>query len=144
MSHLSIVWYLLVTVLLLGGLLIDLLRTVIRQMTFLSTMETFGGSIRSTSLHWSVVRGILTLILVPILLWRAVIVVLQLIRRTLQELITWRKLTTIPLVRWIPLLIALLKINALASLVSRYLSLKPLPFGIHLLVLVIHHNNVIH
>jgi hypothetical protein len=83
MSHLFVVWYLLVTVLLLGGLLIDLLKTVIRQVTFFSTTETLGGSIRSTSFHWSVVRGTLTLILVPILLRRAVIAVLRLIRRTL-------------------------------------------------------------
>jgi hypothetical protein len=32
----------------------------------------------------------------------------------------------------------LLKTSALASVASRYLSLKPLPFGIHLLALVIH------
>jgi hypothetical protein len=50
----------------------------------------------------------------------------------------------IPLARRIPLLIALLKTSALASVVSRYLSLKPLPFGIHLLALVIHHNRAIH
>jgi primosomal replication protein N len=38
----------------------------------------------------------------------------------------------------------LLKTSALASVVSRYLSLKRLPFGIHLLALVIHHNSTIH
>jgi hypothetical protein len=38
----------------------------------------------------------------------------------------------------------LLKTSALASVASRYLSLKPLPFGIHLLALVIHYNSVIH
>jgi hypothetical protein len=41
-------------------------------------------------------------------------------------------------------LIALLETSALVSVASRNLSLKPLPFGIHLLALVIHHNSAIH
>jgi hypothetical protein len=32
----------------------------------------------------------------------------------------------------------------LASVASIYLSLKPLPFSIHLLALVVHHNSAIH
>jgi ABC-type amino acid transport system permease subunit len=124
------------------------LRTVIRHVTFFSTMETLSRSIRDTSLHWGVVGGTLALILVPILLLGMLTAILRLVRRTLQKLITWRKLTTVSLVRRIPLLItlliALLETSALASVASRYLSLKPLPFGIHLLALVVHHNSAIH
>jgi ABC-type amino acid transport system permease subunit len=129
-------------------LLIGLLRTVIRHMSFLTTMETPSRSIRGTSLHWSVVGGALVLILVPILLLRTLTTILPLAWRTLQKLITWRKLATVPLVRRIPLLItlllALLETSALASVASRHLSLKPHPFGIHLLALVVHHNSAIH
>jgi hypothetical protein len=38
----------------------------------------------------------------------------------------------------------LLKTSALASVVSIYLSLNSLPFSIHLLALIIHHNSAIH
>jgi hypothetical protein len=74
------------------------------------------------------------------------LIALLLILLTLLELITLRVLTTVPLTRWplVPLLIALLKANALTSISSRGLSLKPLPFSIHLLALTVNHNSVIH
>jgi hypothetical protein len=74
------------------------------------------------------------------------LIALLLILLTLLELITLRVLTMVPLTQWpmVPLLIALLKASALTSITSKGLSLKPLPFSIHLLVLIVNHNSVIH
>jgi hypothetical protein len=135
---------LLMTTLPLGRLLVGLLRAIVRQVTLFTTSETLVGGIRNTSLHGSVVGRALTLRLIPILLVRALVDILWLVRGTLQDLIVCRELSTIPLTRWVPLLITLLETSMLMSVASRCLSLKPFSLGIHLLVLVIHHNSAIH
>jgi hypothetical protein len=102
------------------------------------------GGARHTGLHRSVVGGALALSLTSILQLEALIAILWLERGTLRKLITWRELTTISLIRWISLLVALLEASALTSVASRSLSLEPLPFSIHLLALIVNHNSVIH
>jgi hypothetical protein len=72
------------------------------------------------------------------------VAILRLKRGMLWKLITGRELTMIPLTRWIPLLITLLETSTLMCVAIRGLSMKPLPFGIHLLALVVHHNCAIH
>jgi hypothetical protein len=72
------------------------------------------------------------------------VAILRLEWGTLQKLIAERDLTTIPLTRWMPLLITLLETSTLMSVATGGLSLKPFPLGIHLLVLVIHHNSTVH
>jgi hypothetical protein len=61
-----------------------------------------------------------------------------------RKLIAERDLTTIPLARWMPLLITLLETSTLTSVATGGLSLKPFSLGIHLLVLVIHHYSAVH
>jgi hypothetical protein len=82
--------------------------------------------------------------LIPTLLQRAWIVILQLEWGTLRELIAKRDLTTIPLTRRRPLLITLLETSMQMSVTTGGLSLKPFPLGIHLLALVIHHDSAVH
>jgi hypothetical protein len=143
--HLSSVKHrLLMTALPLGGLLVRLLRAIVRQMTLFTTSKTPVGGIRNTSLHGSVVGRALTLGLIPILLLRALVDILWLVRGTLRELIACQKLSMIPLTRWIPLLITLLETSTLTSVATRGMSLKPFPLVIHLLALVVHHNCAIH
>jgi hypothetical protein len=113
-------------------------------MTLFTTSETPVGGIKNTSLHESVVGRALTLRLIPILLLRALVDILWLVLGTLRELIACRKLSMIPLTRWIPLLITLLETSTLTSVATRGLSLKHFPLGIHLLALVVHHNCAIH
>jgi hypothetical protein len=74
------------------------------------------------------------------------LIALLLILLTLLEMITLRVLTMVPLTQrpLVPLLIALLKASVLTSIASRGLSLKPLPFSIHLLALTVNHNSAIH
>ena len=52
----------------------------------------------------------------------------------------------IPLIRWslVPLLEALLRIGTWMSIASRGQSLKPTLLGLHLFVLIINNNGVIH
>jgi hypothetical protein len=109
-----------------------------------STAIACVGGARCTSLHRSVVGGALALSLTSILLSGALIAIMRLEWRTLRKLIMWRELTTIPLIRWISLLVALLKSSALMSVASRGLSLEPLPFSIHIFALVVNHNRAIH
>jgi hypothetical protein len=135
---------LLMTALPLGVLLVGLLRAIVRQMALFTTPKTPVGSVRNTSLHGSVVGRALTLRLILILLLRALVDILWLVRGTLRDLIACRKLSTIPLTRWIHLLITLLETSTLTSVTDRGLSLKPFPLGFYLLTLVIHHNSVIH
>jgi hypothetical protein len=132
------------TALPLGGLLVRLLRAIVRQMTLFTTSKTPVGGIRNTSLHGSVVGRAQTLRLIPTLLLRALVDILWLIWGTLRKLIACQKLSTIPLTRWIPLLITLLETSSWMSVATRGLSLKSLPLGIHLLALVVHHNCAIH
>jgi hypothetical protein len=109
-----------------------------------STAIACVGGARHTVLHRSVVGGALVLSLASILLLWALVAILRLKRGTLQKLIAGRELTTIPLTRWIPLLITLLETSTLTSVATRGLSLKPFPLGIHLLAPVVHHNCAIH
>jgi hypothetical protein len=135
---------LLVTTLPLGSLLVGLLRAIVRQVTFFPTSKTSVRGIGSTSLHGSIIGRTLTLRLIPTLLQRALVAILRLEWGTLRELIAERDLTTIPLTRGRPLLITLLETSTRTSVTTRSLSLKPFPLGIHLLVLVIHHNSAVY
>jgi hypothetical protein len=135
---------LLMTALPLGGLLVGLLKAIVRQMTLFTTSKTPIGGIRNTSLHGSVVGRALTLRLIPILLLRVLVDILGLVQGTLQDLIMCRELSRIPLTRWVPLLITLLETSTLTSVATRGLSLKPFSLSIHLLALVVHHNGAIH
>jgi hypothetical protein len=113
-----------------------------------STAVAYIGGARHTVLHRCIVAIPWTCHLIAILLLRALITILLraliaillLVRGTLLIQIT------IPLTRWslVPRLIALLKASALTSITSRGLSLKPLPFSIHLLVLIVNHNSTNH
>ena len=92
--------WLLIAVLPLGGLLVGLLRAIIRQVPFFTTTEALAGSARGTSLHGSVVRRSLLWCLLTTLLLRTLIAILLLVRWTLLVLVV------IPLIRWslVPLL----------------------------------------
>jgi len=108
MVHLSCVGcWLLIAVLPLGGLLVGLLRAIIRQVTFFTTMEALAGSARGTSLHGSVVMRSLSWCLLTTLLLRTLIGILLLV------LVVLGVLTTIPLIGWSlkPLLETLLRIG---------------------------------
>jgi hypothetical protein len=94
--------------------------------------------------HRSVVGGALVLSLASILLLWVLVAILRLKRETLRKLIACQKLSTIPLTRWIPLLITLLETSTLTSVATRGLFPKPFPLGIHLLTLVVHHNYAIY
>jgi hypothetical protein len=113
-------------------------------MTLFPTSKASVGGIGNTSLHGSIVGRALTLSLIPTLLRGALVAILRLKRGTLWKLITERDLATIPLTRWMPLLITLLETSTLTSVATGGLSLKPFPLGIHLLALVIHHNSVVY
>ena len=141
MIHLSCIGcWLLITILPLGVLLVRLLRAIIRQVTFFTTMEALAGSARGTSLHGSVVRRSLSWCLLTTLLLRTLIGILLLV------LVALGVLATIPLIGWSlkPLLEALLRIGVWTSLTSRGLSLKPPLLGLHLLALVVNNNSAIH
>ena len=78
--HLSYVGFqLLITILPLWGLLAWLLRAIIRQVTFFTTMETLARSVRGTSLHRSIVRRSLSWCLLTTLLLRTLIGILLLV-----------------------------------------------------------------
>ena len=58
MVHLSCVGcWLLISIMPLGGLLVGLLRAIIRHVTLFTTIEALAGSARGTSLHGSVARA---------------------------------------------------------------------------------------
>ena len=128
------------TILPLWGLLVWLLRVVIRQVTLFTTIETLVGSARGTGLHGSVVRRSLSWCLLATLLLGMLIAILL--------LVWWMLLVldAIPLIRWslVPLLEALLRISTWTSIASRGLSLKPPLLGLHLFALIINNNCAIH
>ena len=68
------------TILPLWGLLVWLLRAIIRQVTLFTMMETLVGSARGTGLHGSVVRRSLSWCLLTTLLLGTLIAILLLIR----------------------------------------------------------------
>ena len=68
--------WLLITVLPLRGLLIGLLRAIIRQVTFFATTEALAGGARGTSLHRSVVGCSLSWCLLTTLLLGTLIAIL--------------------------------------------------------------------
>ena len=74
------------------------------------------------------------------LLLRVLVAILLLVLRPLLIRVA------ISLIRWslVPLLRALLQVGTLAGVACRCLSLKPLPFGIHLLALIVNYNSAIH
>ena len=123
-----------------GGLLVGLLRAIIIQVTFFTTMKTLARSARGTSLHRSFVRRSLSWCLLITLLLRTLIGILLLV------LVALGVLTMIPLIGWslVPLLETLLRVGARTSITSRGLSLKPPLLGLHLLALVVNNNSVIH
>ena len=140
MIHLPTMCWLLVAVLLLGGLWVGLLRAIIRQVTFFATMEALAGGARGTSLHRSVIGRSLSWCLLTTLLLRTLIGILLLV------LVVLRILTTIALTGWSlePLLKALLRVGAWMGIVSRGLSLKPPLLGLYLFALIVNNNGVIH
>ena len=147
MGHLSYVGcWLLITILPLWGLLVWLLKAIIRQVTLFTTAETLVGSARSTILHGSVVRTSLAWCLLATLLLRTLMAILLLVWWTLLVLIVLRVLTMIPLIGWslIPLLETLLRVGAQTSIASRGLSLKPPVLGLHLFALVVNNNSLVH
>ena len=108
MIHLVCVGHwLLITILPLWGLLVWIIRAIIRQVTLFTIVETLVGSARSTSLHGSVVRHSLSWCLLTTLLLRTLIGILLLV------LVVLGVLTTIPLIGWSlkPLLETLLRIG---------------------------------
>ena len=133
MVHLSRVGcWLLIAVLPLGGLLVGLLRAIIRHVTFFPTTETLAGSARGTSLHGSVVRRSLAWCLLTTLLLGTLITILLLVQVAL------RVLTMIPLIGWslVPLLEALLRIGVWTSIAPIGQSLKPPLLSLHLFALL--------
>ena len=95
MIHLSCVGCcLLIAILPLWGLLVRLLRALIRQVTLFTIAKTLVGSARGTSLHGSVVRRSLSWCLLTTLLLRTLIAILLLVWWTLLVLVV------IPLIRW--------------------------------------------
>jgi len=141
MVHLSCVGcWLLITILPLGGLLVGLLRVIIRQVTFFTTIETLARSARGTSLHRSIVGCSLSWCLLTTLLLRTLIAILLLVQWTLLVRVA------IPLIRWpwVPLLEALLWIGAWTSITPRGLSLKPPLLSLHLFALIVNHNSAVH
>ena len=132
--------WLLVAVLPLRGLLVGLLRAIVREVTFFATTETLARGARGTSLHRSVVGRFLSWCLLTTLLLRTLIGILLLV------LVALRILTTIPLTGWSlkPLLEALLRIGTWTSIAPRGLSLKPPLLGLHLLALVVNNYSAIH
>ena len=100
--------WLLITILPLWGLLVWLLRAIIRQVTLFTTTKTLVGSARGTGLHRSVVRRSLSWCLLATLLLGTLIAILLLVWWTL---LVW---VAIPLIRGslVPLLEALLKVGA--------------------------------
>ena len=130
----------------LGGLLVGLLRAIIRQVTLFTIAETLVGSARGTGLHGSVVRHSLSWCLLATLLLGILITILLRVRWMLLVWVALRVLTTIPLIGWslVPLLETLLRIGAWTGITSIGLSLKPPLLGLHLLALVVNNNSVIH
>ena len=85
MIHLACVGrWLLITILPLWGLLVWLLRTIIRHVTLFTIAETLVGSARGTSLHGSVVRRSLSWCLLTTLLLGTLIAILLLVRVALR------------------------------------------------------------
>ena len=88
MIHLSSVGrWLLVTILPLWGLLVWLLRTIIRQVTLFTIAEALVGSARGTSLHGGVARRSLSWCLLATLLLGTLIAILLLVWWTLLVLV---------------------------------------------------------
>ena len=127
-----------VVVLTLRCMLILFMRAVIRHVPFFSTTKAFVGGVRGTSFHGSRIGVPLT--------WHLLTTLLLTLLSLMLKLIALRVWSTVPLIRWplVPLLGALWRIVALTSVAFRGLSLKPLPFSIHLLALIVNHNSVIH
>ena len=99
MIHLSCVGcWLLIAILPLRGLLVWLLRAIIRQMTLFTIVKTLVGSARGTGLHGSVVRRSLSWCLLATLLLGTLIAILLLIRWALLIQVALRVLTMIPLI----------------------------------------------
>ena len=140
MIHVPIMCWLLVAILPLRGLLVGLLRAIVREVTFFATTETLAGGARGTSLHRSVVRRSLSWCLLTTLLLRTLIGILLLV------LVALRILTTIPLTGWSlkPLLEALLRIGTRTSIAPRGLTLKPPLLGLHFFALVVNNNGAIY
>ena len=128
MVHLPCVGcWLLITILSLGGLLVGLLRAIIRQVTLFTIAETLFGSARGTGLLGSVVGCSLSWCLLTTLLLGTLITNLLLVQVVL------RVLTMIPLTGWSlePLLEALLRVGAWMGITPRGLSLKPPLLSLH-------------
>ena len=141
MIHLACVGrWLLVTILPLWGLLVWLLRAIIRQVTLFTTVKALVGSARGTSLHRGVIGRSLSWCLLTTLLLRTLITNLLLVWVAL------RILTMIPLTGWSlePLLKVLLRVGTWTSIAPRGRSLKPPLLGLHLLALVVNNNSAIH
>ena len=97
--HLAFVGrWLLITILPLWGLLVWLLRAIIRQVTLFTTAKTLVGSARGTGLHGSVVRRSLSWCLLTTLLLGTLIAILLLIRWALLVWVALRVLTMISLI----------------------------------------------
>ena len=80
MIHLSCVGcWLLIAILPLGGLLVGLLRAIIRHVTFFTTIETLVEGARGASLHRSVVGCSLSWCLLTTLLLRMLVTILLLV-----------------------------------------------------------------
>ena len=78
MIHLAYVGrWLMITILPLWGLLVWLLRAIIRQVTLFSIAETLVGSARGTSFHGGVVRrSLVWCLLATLLLWTLIAILL--------------------------------------------------------------------
>ena len=120
-----------------GGLLVCLLRAVVRHVALFAIAKTLVGSVRCTSLHGGVVGHALVGYLLTTLL---------LLLLALLELVGLQVLTTVPLIRQplVPLLETWVWVGTLASVTSRGLPLKPPFLGVHLLALIVNHNSVVH
>ena len=105
-----------------------------------STMIAYIGGARCNGLHGSVVRCSLSWCLLTTLLLGALIAILLLVWWTLLVRVA------IPLIRWslVPLLEALLRVGARTGIASKGLSLKSPLFGLHLFMLIVNNNGVIH
>ena len=106
---------------------------------FSTTIAYIGGA-RCTGLHGSVVRCSLSWCLLATLLLGTLIAILLVVQWTLLVRVV------ILLIRGslVPLLEALLRVGVRTSITSRGLSLKPPLPSLHLFVLIVNNNSVIH
>jgi hypothetical protein len=133
-------------------LLIGLLWTIVRHVSFLAAAVTLISMVRCTILHRSIVGWILAWCPIAImLLWTLTNILLSRILRTLATTLlgvlrTLLVRAPVPLVRrsLVPLWETYLCVGTGTGVTPRCLSLEPPLFGIHLSTIIVYHNGIVH